>query len=85
MVSLPEASLALPGLQIESVPLPEPDSKFDFTLYVQEQADAVRINLVYNADLFDRERMEEMLRQLEARAGAGGRRRRRRASASSRW
>ncbi len=65
MVTLPEASLAMPGIQIEPVGVPEPDSKFDFTLYLQEKGDTLRINMVYNADLFDRERMEEMLRQLE--------------------
>jgi len=64
-VSLSDLSLDLPGLQVEAVRLREPESKFDFTLYVNELADSFQCNLVYNADLFDRERMAEMLRQLQ--------------------
>ncbi|HET9229073.1 MAG TPA: condensation domain-containing protein, partial [Thermoanaerobaculia bacterium] len=63
-VSLSDLSLDLPGIQAEGVRLGQPASKFDFTLYVTE-AESLQFNLVYNADLFDRERMEEMLRQLE--------------------
>jgi len=65
MVSLPDAGLAMPALQVEPVQGKEPDSKFDFTLYLQEQGDVVHVNMVYNADLFERARMEEMLRQFE--------------------
>src|SRR4051794_19575891 len=65
MVSLPAAQLAMPGLQVELVALPEPDAKFDFTLYVQQQEEAIDLTLVYSSDLFERARMEELLRQLE--------------------
>ncbi|HKV07315.1 MAG TPA: amino acid adenylation domain-containing protein [Thermoanaerobaculia bacterium] len=65
MVSVPEGRLELPGLKIESLPIPEPDSKFDFTFYLQEAGDAVHVNVVYNADLFDAVRMEEVVRQFE--------------------
>ena len=65
-VSLSDLSLDLPGLQVESARRHESESKFDFTLYVNELADSFQCNLVYNADLFDRERMTEMLRQLES-------------------
>ncbi len=65
-VSLSDLSLELPGLQIDPVRLGEPESKFDFTLYVHELADSFQCNLVYNADLFDRERMVEMMRQLQS-------------------
>ncbi|HWN42366.1 MAG TPA: amino acid adenylation domain-containing protein [Thermoanaerobaculia bacterium] len=63
-VSLSDLSLDLPGLQIDSVRLHEPESKFDFTLYVNELAESFQCNLVYNADLFGQERIGEMLRQL---------------------
>ncbi|HVG08476.1 MAG TPA: amino acid adenylation domain-containing protein [Thermoanaerobaculia bacterium] len=65
-VSLSDMSLDLPGLQVDSMRLREPESKFDFTLYVNELAESFQCNLVYNADLFDRERIVEMLRQLES-------------------
>nr|QEO74126.1 condensation domain-containing protein [uncultured bacterium] len=65
-VSLSDLSLDLPGLQIDSVRLREPESKFDFTLYVNELAESFQCNLVYNADLFVPERIAEMLRQLES-------------------
>ncbi|MFL6291918.1 MAG: amino acid adenylation domain-containing protein [Thermoanaerobaculia bacterium] len=65
-VSLSDLSLELPGLRVEAVRLREPESKFDFTLYVNELADSFQCNLVYNADLFDKERMAEMLRQLQS-------------------
>jgi amino acid adenylation domain-containing protein len=38
-------------------------SKFDLTLYAGVDADEIKLALVYNTDLFDRERIEEMLRQ----------------------
>ncbi len=65
MVSLPAARLAMPGLAVELLELTEPDAKFDFTLYLQEQGDVIDVNMVYSSDLFDRPRMEELLRQLE--------------------
>jgi len=54
-----------PGLRVEMLPPPEPDSKFDFTLYVEDGPESLRLALVYDADLFDPPRMAEMLRQLE--------------------
>ncbi|HSF39112.1 MAG TPA: non-ribosomal peptide synthase/polyketide synthase [Thermoanaerobaculia bacterium] len=44
---------------------PEVPSKFDLTIYAAEGGGALHLDLVYNADLFDRERVEEMARQLE--------------------
>lgn len=56
-------SIGLPGLEISEYPLDELDSKFDFTLYVMESKTTVRLDLVYNSDLFSSQRMQEMLRQ----------------------
>jgi amino acid adenylation domain-containing protein len=64
-VSLSDLHLELAGLRVEPVPLEGADSKFDFTLYVHELPETVRLDLVYNPDLFEPGRMEEMLRQLE--------------------
>nr|QEO74128.1 condensation domain-containing protein [uncultured bacterium] len=64
-VSLADLRLELTGLRVEPVPLEQADSKFDFTLYVRELPDTLRLDLVYNADLFEPERMAEMQRQLE--------------------
>ncbi len=52
-------------LQIESLSNPEVQSKFDLTIYVREHNGALQLNWVYNADLFDRERIREMLSQYE--------------------
>ncbi len=45
---------------------PDVESKFDLTLYVENQADGtIRFDMVYNADLFARARMIEMLEQFQ--------------------
>jgi len=59
----PDAQLKLPGLALEGFALPEALAKFDLTLYLAEREDGFRLQLVWNADLFDRPRMEELLRQ----------------------
>ena len=41
-------------------------SKFDVTLYAAETDDGIALHAVYDADLFDAERMREMLAQLAA-------------------
>ncbi|HSK79061.1 MAG TPA: non-ribosomal peptide synthase/polyketide synthase, partial [Thermoanaerobaculia bacterium] len=43
----------------------EVPAKFDLTIYASEGGGALHLNFVYNADLFDRGRVEEMARQLE--------------------
>ncbi len=42
----------------------EPEAKFDLNLYAQETPDGLGLGLVYNTDLFDRARMEEMMAHL---------------------
>ncbi|HEY0603650.1 MAG TPA: amino acid adenylation domain-containing protein, partial [Herpetosiphonaceae bacterium] len=54
-----------PGLTWEPLTLPDPGSKFDLTLYAHNHEDSLELELVYNLDLFDPERMREMLRQLD--------------------
>ncbi len=58
-----------PELALEVAGSPTVQSKFDLTLYVLQgaaESNGLRIDWVYNADLFDRERVVEMGRQLEA-------------------
>ena len=61
-----EMRLALPGLEVEVLGGIEYESKFDLTLYVWEQTDAIRLTALYNADLFDEQRIETMLSQYES-------------------
>ncbi|HTQ81310.1 MAG TPA: condensation domain-containing protein, partial [Thermoanaerobaculia bacterium] len=65
MLNLPATSLELPGLELQMLNPPEMPSKFDMTFYLAEVASALRINLVYNADLFDEARIVDLLEQLE--------------------
>ena len=61
MITLPELKLDLRGLRVEPAGTGETPAKFDFTLYVQERAGEIQGFLLYNADLFDRARMEALL------------------------
>jgi amino acid adenylation domain-containing protein len=63
-VSVADLGLELPGLQVEGIQARDAEAKFDLTVYVYERAGSLLLNLVYNADLFAQERMQEMMRQL---------------------
>ncbi len=63
MITLPEMRLDLEGLRVEPLGAPETPAKFDFTLYVEERNGEIACDLLYNADLFERERMEAFLAQ----------------------
>ncbi len=65
MLNLPRSEVRLPS-RLTLEPLAGStvvESKFDLTVYAAEREDGFAFNLVYNADLFDRPRMEELLRQ----------------------
>ena len=64
MLNLPSTVKELPGLSIAMDIPADVGSKFDFTLYVKERPGTLLLELVYNADLFEHRRMEEMLAQL---------------------
>ncbi|MBE2222546.1 MAG: amino acid adenylation domain-containing protein, partial [Anaerolineae bacterium] len=53
----------LPGIEIEDLHNPQEDSKFDLTLYLYNRGEDIDLSLVYNADLFASESMEEFLAQ----------------------
>ncbi|OLP20314.1 hypothetical protein BST81_00825 [Leptolyngbya sp. 'hensonii'] len=63
MLNLGKVSIDLPGLQVEPMSNLEVEAKFDLTLYVGEQDDSLKLTLVYNAELFDADRMAELLAQ----------------------
>jgi amino acid adenylation domain-containing protein len=65
MLNFPHAEIELPGLRVKPLSPPEIGAKFDLTLYVREQDQSIRFDLVYNADLYDRQRIVEMATQLE--------------------
>src|SRR6185436_2160980 len=66
MLSFPASASRMPdGLVLEPLGGTGVDSKFDLTLYAAEDADGIGLSLVYNADLLDGPRVEEMVRQLQ--------------------
>jgi len=58
--------IELPSLDVSFQQRFESPSKFDLTLYAREEAEAIRLTLSYNADLFDEGRMAELLEQYSA-------------------
>jgi len=54
----------LSDLKAETISPSEEDSKFDFTLYVSPDEKGILLDLVYNADLFEGQRVAEMLGQM---------------------
>jgi|GEM_PF-1025393 len=69
MIDLPEEPPALTGTRITEVPPTYLASKFDCTLYARSTPGGIRLQLVYDTDLFDRSRMEELLRQYQQLLG----------------
>jgi amino acid adenylation domain-containing protein len=74
MLNFPPSRAKLPGgLAVEPLGSGEMESKFDLTVYAMEGEEGFRFNFVYNADLFDRARIDEMLRQYHALLSQGAR------------
>jgi amino acid adenylation domain-containing protein len=66
MLNVGGPMVELSGLKIETLSHSEVESKFDLTIYVREHNRALHFNLIYNADLFDADRMAEVLQQYQA-------------------
>ncbi len=64
VVNVGERQLKLSGLKCETFSTADTGSKVDLTIYVRERGEAIQLDLVYNADLYESARMAEMLRQL---------------------
>ncbi|MGD9250888.1 MAG: amino acid adenylation domain-containing protein [Desulfobacterales bacterium] len=65
MTHVRDIAFELHNLSVERLPSIESESKFDFTLYVVENASGIGMRLVYNTDLFDSWRMAQMLSQYQ--------------------
>jgi amino acid adenylation domain-containing protein/non-ribosomal peptide synthase protein (TIGR01720 family) len=64
MLNFPRVEARLPGLDLELVPGPTVPPRFDLTVYAEEAGDEIRLHWVWDAELFERERMEEIADQL---------------------
>ena len=70
LVNLPTRVVELPDLTMQALIPDESGSNFDLTLYLAELENGhLALNLVYNAELFQARRMEEMLAQYQALLG----------------
>jgi len=65
MFNFADNQLELSGLTVEPLSILEPASKFDLTVYIQEQNEGIELEFVYNTALFDQQRMVEMLGQFQ--------------------
>ena len=64
LLNLGDNQLKLSGLSVEPISIPTAEaSKFDLSLYITEQEQGIKLELVYNNDLFSSGRMVEMLQQ----------------------
>ncbi|GCE27612.1 hypothetical protein KDA_30960 [Dictyobacter alpinus] len=63
MQNFDSSELSLQGLRAEKIPPSDVESKFDLTFYIEEHQQTIQVNLLYNPDLFDQERMVQMLEQ----------------------
>ncbi len=64
MLNQEGATPALSGLEVERIPQPDGESKFDITLYAAEAGGEIHLHAVYNVALFHGETIERMLDQL---------------------
>ena len=63
LLNYPAERLALAGVRTAELPIEPPGALLDLTLYVHEAGRDLRLEVVYNRDLFDRARIEAMLAQ----------------------
>lgn len=65
MLTVKEETFKLYGLETKEIENETIDSKYDFTLYVNEDVKEIHTNLTYNTSLFTEEHMLELLKQYE--------------------
>ncbi len=65
LINVSDDSFELAGLGVEHIRRAEVIPKFDLELYVAPNEEGMRLNLVFNTDLFDTDRMDEMLEQFK--------------------
>lgn len=59
-----DRDVELPGLEAEVIEVPDRTAKFDLSMFVTETGDALKVDLEYAADLFDRATVERMAGQV---------------------
>ena len=64
IVNYPTRPLPWPGLSVEVYWPHQAGVKFDLTLYAQELDEGIRLEVLYNADLFEQSRIRELLAQM---------------------
>ena len=67
LLNFPVVEMRLPGgleVETERMAPAAPPSKLEMTFYLSEEQGGVSVELIYNADLFDAVRMEDLLDQL---------------------
>jgi amino acid adenylation domain-containing protein len=57
------STINLPGLVVEGFSPFEASAKFDLNLYASKQENGLRLDFIYNRDLFERETIEQMANQ----------------------
>ena len=64
MQNFPRVEARLPGLDLELEPGPTTPPRFDLTVYAEEVGDSIQLRWVWDADLFEPTRREEIADQL---------------------
>jgi mycobactin peptide synthetase MbtE len=59
-----QAPLPLPGLTAEPLPVRPPGSPFDLTVYLLDRGDTMVLELLYNRDLYDVDRVQQLAEDL---------------------
>jgi amino acid adenylation domain-containing protein len=70
VLNFADPALALPGLRTRPVAVDKPGSPLDMTVYALERDGRLAIDLLYNPDLFTRERVTALLADYAALLGA---------------
>ena len=63
-------AMSLPGLSVESLGYTEIEARFDLSLYFTDIEKHLRLDLVYNSDLFEPSTIQRMLERLKILLGA---------------
>lgn len=69
MINVGEILLSLPGTKTQPLLGENVESKFDLTVYVKEREQGLQFTWIYNADIFNQDRIAEMSRQYEQLLG----------------
>jgi amino acid adenylation domain-containing protein len=63
LINLQRSASSFAGLEVENLPIPPNDAKFDLTLYVYESDEGLNLRAVYNAALYDQKTNDRWLQQ----------------------